>query len=108
MGQAANLTASPTPDVFVVNRGEQAEAAALALARQLRSAGLVVELDGSGAAFAKQFKRADRSGARWALVLGDDETSRGEIRLKTLQVKGEERCLSLTDLKALLEAMEAA
>jgi len=107
MGQAANLTASPTPDVFVVNRGEQAEAAALALARQLRSAGLVVELDGSGAAFAKQFKRADRSGARWALVLGDDETSRGEIRLKTLQVKGEERCLSLTDLKALLKAMEA-
>ena len=97
MGQAANLTASATPDVFVVNRGQQAEAAALALARQLRSAGLVVELDGSGAAFAKQFKRADRSGARWALVLGDDETSRGEIRLKTLQVKGEERCLPLTD-----------
>ena len=46
---------------------------------------VVVELDASGSAFGKQFKRADRSGARWALVLGDEEVERGEVRLKLLQ-----------------------
>ena len=104
-GSAASLTASQPPDLFVVNRGEQAEAAALVLARSMRTAGLSVELDGSGAAFAKQFKRADRSGARWALVLGDDEVSRDEIRLKPLQAKGEERCLPLNDHRAVVEAL---
>jgi histidyl-tRNA synthetase len=104
-GSAASLTASQPPDLFVVNRGDQAEAAALVLARSLRSTGLSVELDGSGAAFAKQFKRADRSGARWALVLGDDEVSRDEIRLKPLQAKGEERCLPLNDHRAVVEAL---
>ena len=104
-GSAASLTASQPPDLFVVNRGEQAEAAALVLARSLRSSGLSVELDSSGAAFAKQFKRADRSGARWALVLGDDEASRDEIRLKPLQSKGEERCLPLNDHQAVVEAL---
>ena len=56
-----------------MNRGVEAERAALALARDLRASGLRVELDDSGSAFGKQFKRADRSGARWALVLGDEE-----------------------------------
>ena len=61
-GAAFRLTATPVPDLYLVNRGEQAETLALALARQLRAAGVSVELDGSGAAFGKQFKRADRSG----------------------------------------------
>ena len=83
-GVAARLTAMSPPDVYVVNRGCEAESVALALARDLRAAGLRVELDSSGSAFGKQFKRADRSGARWALVLGDQEAERGEARLKLL------------------------
>ncbi|MEC9029554.1 MAG: histidine--tRNA ligase, partial [Cyanobacteriota bacterium] len=62
-GSAARLTASTRPDLYVVNRGEQAERVALVIAHQLRAAGLVVELDSSGAAFNKQFKRAGRSRA---------------------------------------------
>ncbi|HGY5553641.1 MAG TPA: histidine--tRNA ligase [Prochlorococcus sp.] len=84
-GQAARLTAATRPDLYLVNRGERAERAALVIAHQLRAAGLVVELDGSGAAFAKQFKRADRSRAPWALVIGDDEIEKGEGRLKRLK-----------------------
>ena len=53
------MTATPVPDLYLVNRGEQAETLALALARQLRAAGVSVELDGSGSAFGKQFKRAE-------------------------------------------------
>lgn len=61
-GAAARLTATPVPDLYLVNRGEQAETMALALAMQLRAAGVSVELDGSGAAFGKPFKRANHSG----------------------------------------------
>ncbi|MAK15543.1 MAG: histidine--tRNA ligase, partial [Cyanobium sp. MED195] len=93
-GAAARLTATPTPLVYLINRGEQAEPQALSLARQWRGAGLAVELDGSSASFSKQFKRADRSGAPWAVVLGDEEASAGQVRLKPLRGEGEEQQLS--------------
>ena len=83
-GSAARLTTTNPPDLYLVNRGESAERLALVLAQKLRAAGLVVELDGSGAAFGKQFKRADRCGASWALVIGEDEVERGEAQLKRL------------------------
>ena len=69
----------------MVSRGEAAEALALRWARQWRSQGLAVELDLSGAAFGKQFKRADRSGARWAAVIGDSEAAEGVAVLKDLR-----------------------
>ena len=106
-GRAARLVAASIPDAFIVNRGVQASAAALALARDLRGNGLVVDLDESGSAFGKQFKRADRCGARWALVLGDDEVERGELRLKPLQQSGEERCIRLDDRDALVAILKS-
>jgi histidyl-tRNA synthetase len=73
------------PELYVVSRGEQAEPLALQLARQLRLAGHAVELDLTGAAFGKQFKRADRAGARWAVVIGDSEAEAGVVLLKDLR-----------------------
>ena len=96
-GPAARLTATSAPLIYLINRGEQAEPQALTLARQLRGAGLAVELDGSRAAFGKQFKRADRSGAPWAVVLGDEEALAGQLRLKPLRGKGEEQQLTWED-----------
>jgi histidyl-tRNA synthetase len=104
-GAAARLVATAAPDAYVVNRGDQAETLALTLARGLRAAGLTVELDGSGSAFGKQFKRADRCGARWALVLGDDEAARAEVRLKPLQHKGEEQSWAVADIAAIVEVL---
>ena len=80
-----------------MNRGEQAEAVALRIARQLRAAGVSVELDGSGAAFGKQFKRADRSGAAWAAVIGEEEVKAGQLSLKPLLTEEDERQVSLDD-----------
>ncbi|QNI87054.1 histidine--tRNA ligase [Synechococcus sp. ROS8604] len=96
-GPAARLTATSAPLVYLINRGEQAEPQALTLARKLRAAGLAVELDGSSAAFGKQFKRADRSGAPWAVVLGDEEALAGQLRLKSLRGEAEEQQLSWED-----------
>lgn len=97
----------PTPpDLYVVNRGEAAEGLALQLARRCRLAGLAVELDLSGSAFAKQFKRADRSGARWAVVIGETEAAQGMVVLKDLRsVGGEDRHLPLETLPELLQTL---
>ena len=105
-GPAARLVRAKAPDGYLVNRGAQAEVAALVLARSLRQAGLTIELDSSGAAFGKQFKRADRSGARWALVLGDEEMERNEVRLKPLQVKGVESSIELTKFDLIVETLD--
>jgi histidyl-tRNA synthetase len=88
---------------------EAAEAAALVLARGLRQRGLAVELDGSGSAFGKQFKRADRSGAAWAAVLGDGELAEGVVRLKPLRADSEagagDQLLPLADLGAVAQLL---
>jgi histidyl-tRNA synthetase len=98
---------APAPDLYLVNRGEAAEAAASVLARQLRRSGLSVELDASGSAFGKQFKRANRSGAAWAAVLGEGELERGVVLLQPLRGQAaEEMAFPLADLAGLLERLK--
>ena len=65
--------------------GNNYEKAALAISQELRAAGFIVELDCSEGTFSKQFKRANRTGAKWALVIGDDEVRIGKAPLKYLQ-----------------------
>ena len=106
LAQAAAVP--PAPDLYLVNRGEAASAQALVLARNLRRAGFAVELDASGSAFGKQFRRADRSGAPWAVVLGDGELERGVLQLKPLRGQPEaEEALPLADQQAMLERLTA-
>ncbi len=88
-----------TPQLYLVSRGEKAEANGLILAQKLRQAGLRVELDLSGSAFSKQFKRADRSGAGACLVLGDAEAIAGTVNLKWLK-SGEQTVFNQVDLIA--------
>jgi histidyl-tRNA synthetase len=98
----AGSEAESAPELYLVNRGDTAEAAAVELACRLRRYGLRVELDVSGAAFGKQFKRADRSGARWAAVLGEGELGQQKVLLKPLRGQpSEERLCSLVDLQAI-------
>jgi histidyl-tRNA synthetase len=91
-------------DFYVVSKGEAAEAQALKLAQQLRQVGFSVELDLSGSAFGKQFKRADRSGAVACLVLGDAEAERQTVNLKWLK-SGEQEAIAQTDLLEKTEAL---
>lgn len=86
-----------SPDIYFVSRGEQGENQALVIAQNLRHHGFKVELDLSGSNFAKQFKRADRSGAKICLVLGDSEVEKGLIQLKNLTTS-EQQTISQTDL----------
>ena len=96
---------SSAPDIYLVSRGEKAEANALQLAQKLRHGGMTVELDLSGSAFGKQFKRADRSGAVACLVLGDDEAVQGTVQIKWLQ-SGEQTSTPQVDLVANLDTLK--
>jgi histidyl-tRNA synthetase len=84
---AGQSPAKRTPDVFVMAQGDTAQRTALALAETLRDAmpgrGIVVHC--GSAKFKTQFRRADESGARLALIVGDDELARGVVALKPLR-----------------------
>lgn len=84
-------------DFYLVSRGDRPEGAALTLAHQLRRVGFSVEMDLTGSAFAKQFKRADRSGAVACLILGEGEVESQTVQLKWLG-SGEQQAIALTDL----------
>ncbi len=91
--QEYGVTAQNTPDIYLVNVGELAEQQAFSISETLRSAGLSVVLNAGGGSFKSQMKKADRSGARFAAILGDDEVAAGEISLKPLlQVGEQKRC----------------
>ncbi len=73
-------------DAYFVAVGEQAAKQSLLLAEDLRDAipNLKLITHCGGGSFKNQFKRADRSGARWTLILGDDELSQQVIGVKTM------------------------
>jgi histidyl-tRNA synthetase len=79
------LAETPAADrpVAIVPIGAEAEAAAFVLARELRRAGIAVDLAFKGKP-GQRMKRADRLGARWAVSLGSDELARGVVRLRDL------------------------
>ncbi|MBE9146016.1 histidine--tRNA ligase [Planktothrix mougeotii] len=95
--QQLNTLSSSSLDFYMVSRGNLAESQGLILAQKLRQNGFSVELDLSGSAFGKQFKRADRSGAVACLVLGDAEAEQQTIKLKWLKT-GEEITINQLDL----------
>ena len=79
--------ADPIPDVYMVLAGGKAESAGLPLAEKLRDKipGLRLEVNCGGGSFKSQFRRADRSGAGLAIVIGDAETEQRRAGLKPLR-----------------------
>ena len=71
-------------DVYIAWMGEHAHATAIRAAKDLRKAGFSVELPPAEQKFGKALERADKLGARFALILGDNEVASGEWTLKTL------------------------
>ncbi len=84
--QADNDTVRTECDVYMVHQGEPAQRRAALLAEALRDAGLrVIVHAGPGGGFKAQFKRADASGARVAVILGDDELASASASIKWLR-----------------------
>jgi histidyl-tRNA synthetase len=82
---------------YVVALGDDARKMALPLATRLRRQGIASDLDLAGRGMKGQMKDADRSGARFAVIIGDDEVAAGEATIRDLSTREQERC-ALDDL----------
>jgi histidyl-tRNA synthetase len=102
--EAGVAPAGQAPDAYVVNVGAAAGRFALTAAEALREAGLDVLLHCGGGSFKSQMKKADASGARYGLIIGDDEAAAGEVGLKPLRGGGEQQRLALV---AAIERMKS-
>lgn len=91
-------------DAYLLAMGDAAEREALLLGERLRDAlpALRLQVHCGGGSFKSQIRRADRSGARVALILGEDEIAKGRLTLKPLRDDGEQQTLELDDAIAWL------
>lgn len=92
-------------DVYLIRVGAEAEKAGIMLAEQIRNElpSLKLQMHCGGGSFKSQFKKADKSGAEYAIILGDDEISRGEISIKPLRTVEEQINLPQHEAAAFLK-----
>ena len=88
------------PDVYLVAVGDEAATAGFKLAEELRNTqqDLRVELNLGGGSFKSQLKRADKSGAAYAIILGEEEVAQQRAGLKPLRSGEDQSSVALTDL----------
>ena len=94
-------------DVYIAWMGEKAFATAIRAAKTLRASGYRVELPATEQKFGKALGQADKLGARYALILGEDEVTSGEWTLKTL-ADGSQTKYSESDLLEYLSEVKAS
>jgi len=82
-------------DVYLLRQGDAAERHGARVAESLRNAGCSVLLNCGGGSFKSQMKKADASGARYAVIIGDDEAAAGEVSVKPLRESGEQKRVSV-------------
>ena len=98
--EGSALAQRTPPHFYLIRVGAAAERAGLVVAERLRrkfpELRLVVHC--GGGSFKSQFKKADKSGALYALIIGDEEADRGLVALKSLRRQEEQRTLTLEEL----------
>ena len=101
----AATSVEPSADIFLVALGEAAQELGFRLAQSLRLQGLRVLLDLAGRSMKSQMKQAGRSGARFALIIGEEELNKGQVGLRDMGA-GTQSDLPLTeDLKEWAKAL---
>jgi histidyl-tRNA synthetase len=89
----------PALGIYVVALGEEAGRVAFGLVTQLRRDGFPCQLDLMGRGMKGQMKDADRTGARWAAIMGDEELAAGEVILRDLR-SGEQQRVARSEIAA--------
>jgi histidyl-tRNA synthetase len=102
MRDGAPSAAGEVPDVYLVHQGEAADRYAFTVAERLRDHGFVVVHHCGGGNFKSQMRRADSSGARVAVIVGDDEANAGAASVKPLREEREQQRVPLAELPGLL------
>lgn len=101
-----NLPIKPVVDVYMIRVGEQAERISMEWAETIRNElpGLRLQINCGGGSFKSQFKKADKSGAEYALIIGDDEAVRGEVGIKPLRQNQDQQNLLLQQVIEFLQS----
>ncbi|MCD2449681.1 histidine--tRNA ligase [Methylicorpusculum oleiharenae] len=89
----------PSLDAYMIRVGDKAEAVGMRFAEQLRNELPLIrmQVNCGGGSFKSQFKKADKSGAAFALIFGDEEAERGVVAIKSLRSDDEQKSLSLIE-----------
>ena len=103
--QALDITVTPAADLYVITANAAAFRHSLprldGLRRRFPELDIVQHL--GGGSFKSQFKRADKSGAAWALVYGEAEVASAQVTLKPLRVDAEQKTIAESELEVFLE-----
>jgi histidyl-tRNA synthetase len=107
--QALEVEASADPDLYIISSDENALGKAMLEADRIRSEfpTLNVVQHLGGGSFKSQFKRADKSGAAWAMVFGEEEVAQSTVTLKPLRSRDEQMTLDREGLNKFLAQLEA-
>ncbi len=81
--------ASPAPRVFIATLGKEAEVEGFKIADSIRAGGFWVEPNYGGASLKSQLRKADRLGAEFAFIIGENELKAGKIQWKNLKKGGQ-------------------
>jgi histidyl-tRNA synthetase len=101
--QEAGVKGERSPLAYVVHDGEAALRLAWRAGEMLRDAGCDIVVNAGGGSFKSQMKKADASGARFAVLIGPDEAAGETVSIKPLRESGEQRTVPFADLRAALE-----
>ena len=94
-----------TPKIYIVAVGSKAEGERFLLAEELRDVypNLSIEMNLNGGQFKQQFKRADKTGADIALILGDDEISKQTVGVKPMRSEGHQETVDRKELLSIID-----
>jgi histidyl-tRNA synthetase len=96
------------PDVYLVHQGEAAERFAQQAAECLRDSGVSVVLHCGGGSFKAQMKKADASGARYAVIIGDEEAAAQQATVKSLRTAAQQVRATLAEAQMLIRAVASS
>lgn len=94
---------SGSPDVFLVNVGSSAQAAGFSMSEDLREAGFSVVFAAGDGSMKSQMKQADRSGAAFAVIIGEEEVANSTVTLKPLTTGEEQQTVPQVELQQALQ-----
>jgi len=102
--QEAGTARASAPLAYVVHTSEAAARLATRVSETLRDAGNAIVVNAGGGSMKSQMKKADASGAAFALIIGDDEAAAGTVSMKPLRGNGEQVAVPIADVAAALAA----
>ena len=100
--EESKIHARRTPDAYIAHHGIGAAQYAMQAAETMRDRGLAVVLDCSGAGFKSQMKKADGSGARYAVIIGADEIAAQQVSVKPLRETVEQTRCTVAEASAMM------